>query len=123
QEKLGIETLVHVCGRDRNFLGLVAHLLGAHALGIRNLVVITGDPPKIGDYPFATPVYDLDSIGLLRLAADLNRGVDPGGKEVSGRTSFVLATGAEPAATDYERELRRLEKKKEAGAELIMTQP
>src|SRR6185436_20181757 len=123
QEKLGIETLVHVCGRDRNLLGQVAHLLGAHALGIRNLVIITGDPPKMGDYPFATPVYDLDSIGLLQVARDLNRGLDPGGKEVGGKTSFVLATGAEPGALDYERELKRLEQKIAAGAELIMTQP
>jgi methionine synthase / methylenetetrahydrofolate reductase (NADH) len=119
----GVETILHVCCRDRNLLGLVAHLLAAHAVGIRNLVIITGDPPKIGDYPFATPVYDLDSIGLLRLAADLNRGLDPGGKEMGGRTSFLLATGAEPGATDYDRELRRLEDKKQAGAEVIMTQP
>jgi homocysteine S-methyltransferase len=123
QRDAGMETILHVCCRDRNLIGLVAHLLGAHALGIRNLVVITGDPPKIGDYPFATPVYDLDSIGLLRVARDLNRGVDPGGKEIAGQTSFLLATGAEPGALDYDRELRRLEQKKEAGAELIMTQP
>jgi homocysteine S-methyltransferase len=119
----GIEPILHVCCRDRNFLGQVAHLLGAHALGIRNLVVITGDPPKMGDYPFATPVYDLDSIGLLRVIHDLNRGIDPGGKELQGATSFLLAAGAEPAALDYDRELRRLEQKKDAGAELIMTQP
>jgi homocysteine S-methyltransferase len=90
---------------------------------MRNLVVITGDPPKMGDYPFATPVYDVDSVGLLHIAAGLNAGVDPAGKELSGHTSFVLATGAEPAASDYERELRRMEDKKAAGAELIMTQP
>ncbi len=118
-----METILHVCCRDRNLLGQVAHLLGAHALGQRNLVIITGDPPKMGDYPFATPVYDLDSIGLLKLAADLNRGLDPGGKELNGQTSFLLATGAEPAAVDYDRELRRLEQKKAAGAELVMTQP
>jgi homocysteine S-methyltransferase len=123
QREAGVEAILHVCCRDRNLLGLVAHLLAAHALGLRDLVIITGDPPKIGDYPFATPVYDLDSIGLLQLAADLNRGVDPGGKPMNGATSFVLATGAEPGALDYERELRRLEQKVEAGAELIMTQP
>jgi len=119
----GLEPILHVCCRDRNYLGLVAHLLGAHALGIRNLVIITGDPPKMGDYPFATPVYDVDSVGLLRMAAALNAGIDPTGKEIDGNTSFVLATGAEPAASDYERELRRIEAKREAGAELIMTQP
>jgi methionine synthase I (cobalamin-dependent)/5,10-methylenetetrahydrofolate reductase len=123
ERETGIETILHVCGRDRNLLAQVAHLLGAHALGLRNLVVITGDPPKLGDYPLATPVYDLDSIGLLRVASELNRGVDPGGKDLGGQTTFVLATGAEPAALDYERELKRLELKKAAGAELIMTQP
>jgi homocysteine S-methyltransferase len=119
----GVEPILHVCCRDRNFLGLNAHLLGAHALGLRNLVVITGDPPKMGDYPFATPVYDLDSVGLLRMAAGLNGGIDPAGKQLGAHTSFVLATGAEPAALDYDRELRRLEDKAAAGAELIMTQP
>jgi homocysteine S-methyltransferase len=117
-----VETILHVCARDRSFLGLVAHLLGAHGLGLRNLVIITGDPPKMGDYPFSTPVYDVDSIGLLRIAAGLNAGVDPAGKECEP-TRFVLATGAEPAAHDRDRELRRLEDKKAAGAELIMTQP
>ena len=117
-----VEPILHVCARDRSFLGLIAHLLGAQGLGLRNLVIITGDPPKMGDYPFSTPVYDVDSVGLLRIAAGLNAGVDPAGKECEP-TSFVLATGAEPAAHDRERELRRLEDKKHAGAELIMTQP
>jgi homocysteine S-methyltransferase len=111
-----------VCCRDRSFLGLVAHLLGAHALGLRDLVIITGDPPKMGDFPFSTPVYDVDSVGLLRIAAGLNGGIDPAGKE-TGATEFVLATGAEPGAADYDRELRRLEDKRKAGAELVMTQP
>jgi len=117
-----VEPILHVCARDRSFLGLVAHLLGAHGLGLRNLVIITGDPPKMGDYPFSTPVYDVDSIGLLKIASGLNAGVDPAGKECEP-TSFVLATGAEPGAHDRERELRRLEDKKAAGAELVMTQP
>jgi homocysteine S-methyltransferase len=119
----GVEPILHVCCRDRNYLGLIAHLLGAQALGIRNLVIITGDPPKMGDYSFATPVYDVDSIGLLEIAAGLNAGVDPAGKELQGATSFVLATGAEPAAPDRDRELERLARKKAAGAELVMTQP
>jgi homocysteine S-methyltransferase len=117
-----VEPILHVCARDRSFLGLIAHLLGAQGLGLRNLVIITGDPPKMGDYPFSTPVYDVDSVGLLRIAAGLNAGVDPAGKECEP-TSFVLATGAEPAAHDRERELRRLEDKKRAGAEIVMTQP
>lgn len=116
------EPILHVCSRDRSFLGLIAHLLGAQGLGLRNLVIITGDPPKMGDYPFSTPVYDVDSIGLLRIAAGLNAGVDPAGKPCAP-TSFVLATGAEPGAHDRDRELRRLEEKKAAGAELVMTQP
>ncbi len=123
KEELGIESILHVCGRDRNLLGQVAHLLGAHALGLRNLVVITGDPPKMGDFPDATAVYDLDSIGILRLASRLNVGIDPGGKPLGAATSFFLLTGAEPAALNYERELTRLRAKKAAGAELVMTQP
>jgi methionine synthase / methylenetetrahydrofolate reductase(NADPH) len=121
--EVGMETILHVCGRDRNLLATLAHLLGANDQGVRNLVIITGDPPKMGDFPDATAVYDLDSIGILKLASRLNHGVDPGGKPLGGVTSFLLATGAEPAALNYERELTRLSLKKEAGAELVMTQP
>jgi len=123
QEELGMPALMHLTTRDRNVLGLVAHLLGCHELGVQNLVVITGDPPKMGDFPDATAVYDLDSIGLLRLVNGLNRGFDPGGKALSGATKFLCATGAEPAAHDYPRELARLRQKVEAGAEIVMTQP
>ncbi len=123
QQELGIPTLMHVTTRDRNILGLVSHLLATHELGVRNLVVVTGDPPKMGDFPDATAVYDLDSIGLLRLVRGLNHGYDPGGKALGAATSFLCATGAEPAAPDYEREMRRLKAKVEAGAELVMTQP
>ena len=122
-ERLEMPTLMHVTTRDRNLLGLVAHLLAAHEVGVRDLVVVTGDPPKMGDFPDATAVYDLDSIGLLRLVRGLNHGVDPGGKALGGATEFLCATGAEPAALDYERELRRLRAKRDAGAELVMTQP
>jgi methionine synthase I (cobalamin-dependent)/5,10-methylenetetrahydrofolate reductase len=123
QREAGIEVILHVCGRDRNLLGTLGHLLGAHDLGVRNLVIITGDPPKMGDFPDASAVYDLDSIGILKLAARLNHGVDPGGKPLGAATRFVLATGAEPAALNYEREMTRLKQKKAAGAELVMTQP
>jgi methionine synthase I (cobalamin-dependent)/5,10-methylenetetrahydrofolate reductase len=123
QREAEMETILHVCGRDRNLLGTLAHLLAAHDLGIKNLVIITGDPPKMGDFPDATPVYDLDSIGILKLATRLNHGVDPGGKHLGGATSFLLATGAEPAALNYPREITRLRLKKAAGAELVMTQP
>jgi len=123
QEELGMPALMHVTTRDRNMLGLVAHLLAAHELGVKNLVVITGDPPKMGDFPDATAVYDLDSVGLLRLINGFNRGFDPGNKPLGEATSFLCATGAEPAAADYERELRRMIAKRDAGAEVVMTQP
>ncbi|NUO52055.1 MAG: bifunctional homocysteine S-methyltransferase/methylenetetrahydrofolate reductase [Polyangiaceae bacterium] len=119
-----IQPIVHVCGRDRNMLGQMAHFLGAHALGLRNLVIITGDPPKVGDYPEATAVYDLDSVGLLHMASQMNRGLDPAGKPLrGGKTSFLCATGFEPGAQDLDKEIERLEAKVAAGADLVMTQP
>jgi homocysteine S-methyltransferase len=123
QEELGMPSLMHVTTRDRNLLGLVAHLLAAHELGVKNLVVVTGDPPKMGDFPDATPVYDTDSIGLLRIVRGLNHGFDPGGKPLGGATEFLCATGAEPGAKDYAREIARLNAKIDAGAEVVMTQP
>jgi homocysteine S-methyltransferase len=123
QEQVGLPALMHVTSRDRNLLGTVAFLLSAHELGVRNLVVITGDPPKMGDFPDATPVYDTDSLGMLQLISAMNRGFDPGGKPLGGATQFLCATGAEPGAHDYPRELERLRRKQAAGAELVMTQP
>jgi homocysteine S-methyltransferase len=123
QRELDLEVLLHVCCRDRNLLGLQSFMLGAHVMGVNNVVVITGDPPKVGDYPDATGVYDVDSIGLLSIIDGYNRGVDPAGKPMAERTSFVMATGAEPAAMDFEREMLRLGQKVEAGANVIMTQP
>ncbi len=123
QRELGVEVILHVCGRDRNLLGLQSDILGYEALELRNLVVITGDPPKVGDYPHATAVFDLDSVGILRMIRNLNSGIDPAGKDVGQGTSFYCASGAEPAAMDYDREIRRLELKKDAGARFIMTQP
>jgi len=124
RERHGIEPILHVCGRDRNMIGQMAHFLGAHALGLHNLVVITGDPPKVGDYPEATAVYDLDSVGLLHMANQMNRGLDPAGKALrGGKTSFFCATGFEPGAQDLDKEIARLEAKVAAGAEMVMTQP
>ncbi len=123
QEQVGIEVLLHICTRDRNLLALQADLLGAHVLGIRNLVIITGDPPKLGDYPDATAVYDLDSIALLEWVDGFNHGVDPTGQRLDRPTQFCVATGVEPGALDYDRELRRFERKVAAGADLVMTQP
>jgi homocysteine S-methyltransferase len=123
QRELSMPALMHVTTRDRNLLGLIAHLLAAYELDVHNLVVITGDPPKMGDFPDATPVYDLDSVGLLRLIAGLNRGLDPGGKPLGQATRFLCATGAVPAAQDYAREIKRLRAKIDAGADFVMTQP
>jgi methionine synthase I (cobalamin-dependent) len=123
QREVQMEVLLHVCCRDRNLLALQADILGAHVLGIRNLVIITGDPPKVGDYPDATAVYDLDSVGLLKWVDGYNHGVDPAGKEMSEPTRFWVATGFEPAALDYDREVRRLEQKVANGADFVMTQP
>lgn len=123
RQAVGCEVIVHYCARDRNLLGLQSNLLGLHLLGLHNLCVITGDPPKVGDYPHATAVFDLDSIGMLRMISNFNQGLDPAGKSVGAVTHFWCACGAEPAATDYDREIRRLELKKAAGANFVMTQP
>jgi methionine synthase / methylenetetrahydrofolate reductase(NADPH) len=119
----GIETVVHYCCRDRNLLGMLSDLLGAHALGLRNLLLITGDPPKMGPYPEATAVFDIDSIGLTNLVSRLNRGLDPGGNPIGEATSFTIGVGVNPGAVDLEYELNRFYWKVEAGAEYAITQP
>lgn len=123
REAVGMDAIVHVCMRDRNLLGLQSDILGYDALGMNNVVIITGDPPKMGDYPDATAVFDLDSIGAIRMVSGFNKGINLAGRELGGQTKFVIACGAEPAALDYDRELRRLEQKVAHGAEFIMTQP
>jgi len=123
REEVGLDCILHVCMRDRNLLGLQSDILAFHSLGLNNLVVITGDPPKMGDYPNATAVFDLDSVGAIRMIRDFNHGLNPAGRSLGGRTEFAIACGAEPAALDYDRELRRLRQKVENGAEFIMTQP
>jgi len=123
KNELNMESIIHFCARDRNLLGMQSDLMAYSMLGLNNLVVITGDPPKLGHYPDATAVFDLDSIGMLHLVKRLNRGLDPGGKSLGSPTQFFASCGAEPAAVDYDRELRRLEKKIEEGASMIMTQP
>lgn len=120
----GIEAIVHFCCRDRNILGMQADLIGANALGIFNILMITGDPPKLGDYPFATAVYDVDAIGALKIGANLNSGRDLAGNPLRGApTRLFLGAGANPGAIDLDLEIRRLEMKIEAGAEYILTQP
>lgn len=120
----GIEPIVHFCCRDRNLLGMQADLIGANALGIHNILMITGDPPKLGDYPFATAVYDVDAIGALKIAANLNSGLDLAGNPLKGApTRLFLGCGANPGAIDLDLEIRRLEQKIAAGANYILTQP
>jgi homocysteine S-methyltransferase len=123
EQRVGIETVTHYCCRDRNLLGMLSDLLGAAALGLRNLLIITGDPPKMGPYPDATAVFDIDSIGLTNLVRNLNRGLDPGGNAIGVPTQYAIGVGCNPAALDPELELRRFRYKVEAGAEFAITQP
>ena len=123
QQEVGIETVLHCCCRDKNVIGIQADLLGCAAMGIRNILFITGDPPKLGDYPFASGVFDLDSIAAVKVQAALNRGVDFGGKSIGERTAAFCLVGADPNAIDMERELRRIREKIDAGAEAVVTQP
>jgi len=123
EREVGLEAVVHYACRDRNLLGMLSDLLGASAAGVRNLLIITGDPPKMGPYPEATAVFDIDSIGLTNLVSRLNRGLDPGGNPIGQPTRFVIGVGVNPAAPDFERELKRFAYKVEAGAEYAITQP
>jgi methionine synthase I (cobalamin-dependent)/5,10-methylenetetrahydrofolate reductase len=123
EQQVGIESVTHYCCRDRNLLGMLSDLLGASALGLRNILLITGDPPKMGPYPDATAVFDIDSIGLTNLVAGLNRGEDPGGNPIGAPTRYAIGVGVNPAAVDPAEELRRFEYKVEAGAEYAITQP
>ncbi|HNY41504.1 MAG TPA: bifunctional homocysteine S-methyltransferase/methylenetetrahydrofolate reductase [Bryobacteraceae bacterium] len=119
----GIESVLHVCCRDRNILGIQSELLGAHAAGIRNLICITGDPPRMGSYPDATAVFDVDSIGLANIVTNLNHGLDIGGNPIGSQTALLLGVGANPGAQNPDEEVERTRWKVEAGAEFIVTQP
>lgn len=123
QERAGIEAVLHCCCRDKNLIGMQADILGCACQGINNILFITGDPPKLGDYPFASAVFDVDSIGILKAVSKLNRGIDIGGKAIGAPTPIFAGAGADPNAIDMEREYRRLREKVEAGAEFIITQP
>ena len=123
EQQVGIETVTHYCCRDRNLLGMLSDLLGAAAIGLRNMLIITGDPPKMGPYPNATAVFDIDAIGLTNLVNNLNHGLDPGGNAIGTPTSFAIGVGVNPGAIDIEHELRRFAWKVEAGAEYAITQP
>jgi homocysteine S-methyltransferase len=123
QQQVGIEPILHYTCRDRNVLGIQSDLLGAAATGIRNLLCITGDPPKMGNYPDATAVFDVDAIGLVNVVHSLNRGLDIGGNPIGTGTAFVIGVGANPGIQDLDEEIRRFEYKVEAGAEYAVTQP
>jgi methionine synthase / methylenetetrahydrofolate reductase(NADPH) len=123
QDKAGIEAVLHFCCRDRNILSMQSELLGAHSMGVRNLICITGDPPRMGTYPDATAVFDVDSIGLTNIANNLNQGLDIGGNPIGSQTALLIGVGANPGATNMDEELRRFAWKVEAGAEYVVTQP
>src|ERR1700686_2814290 len=123
QQRVGIEPVLHYCCRDRNLLGMHSDLLGCAALGLRNMLLITGDPPKMGPYPDATAVFDIDSIGLTNMVSLMNRGLRLGGNPFGEPTRFTIGVGVNPGHLDLDYELRRLEWKVKAGAEYAITQP
>jgi len=120
---LPLEVILHFTTRDRNLMGIQADLLGAHAAGLRDILCLTGDPPSGTDYPNVTAVYDVDSIGLIRIVAQLNRGTDLAGNPVGGRTAFAIGCALNPTADDLELEVDRFARKVAAGAQYAMTQP
>ena len=123
QQQVGIETVLHYTCRDRNLLSIQSDLLGAASLGLKNILCLTGDPPKLGNYPDATAVFDVDAIGLVRIVQGLNHGLDIGRNPILGSTGFTVSVAANPGVPDIEQELRRFALKVEAGAEFCITQP
>jgi homocysteine S-methyltransferase len=123
QQQAGIEPILHYACRDRNLLGMQSDLLGAHSMGVRNLLIVTGDPPRAGDYPDATGVFDVDSIGLTNVVARLNGGLDIGAQSIGQPTGFHIGVAANPSAISLDQEVRRFQYKVEAGAEFAITQP
>jgi methionine synthase / methylenetetrahydrofolate reductase(NADPH) len=123
QHDSGMESVVHFCCRDRNILGMQMDLLGNHALGLHNVLAVTGDPPKMGSYPDATAVFDIDSIGLISFLQMMNRGLDFSGRPMGGQTQFFVGAGCNPAHVDFDLEVERYGKKVEAGAEFFFSQP
>ena len=123
QHDLDLECLVHCTTRDRNLMALESELLGAHALGVRNIIALTGDPPRIGDYPTGTGIWDIDSIGLIEMLTRLNLAEDPTGRSIGQRAGFTIACALDSTAADAPTEWDRLERKLAAGAHLVMTQP
>ncbi len=123
QQRIGIETVLHYTCRDRNLLSIQSDLLGAASIGLKNILCLTGDPPKMGSYPDATAVFDVDAIGLTRIVRDLNAGLDLGGNSIGGSTAFTVGVAANPGVLDIDHEVRRFAAKVEAGGEYGITQP
>jgi len=123
QQQVGVETVLHYTCRDRNMLSIQSDLLGASSIGLKNILCLTGDPPKLGNYPNATAVFDVDAIGLVKVVQDLNHGLDIGKNSIGASTGFTVSVAANPGVPDIEQELRRFELKVEAGAEFCITQP
>jgi methionine synthase I (cobalamin-dependent)/5,10-methylenetetrahydrofolate reductase len=123
QQQAGIEAVLHFCCRDRNILSIQSELLGAYAVGVRNLICITGDPPRMGTYPDASAVFDVDAIGLANIVNNLNHGLDLGGNPIGSQTALLIGVGANPGALNLDEELRRFDWKVKAGAEYVVTQP
>lgn len=123
ERDVGIETVLHYCCRDRNLIGMQSDLLGGYAGGLRNYLIITGDPPKLGDYPDSTAVFDVDAVGLTQVVTNLNHGVDVGGNPINPPTGILIGVGANPCAVEPERELQHYMNKINAGAEYAITQP
>ena len=123
EREVGIETVLHYCCRDRNLIGMQSDLLGGYAGGLRNYLIITGDPPKLGDYPDSTPVFDVDAVGLTKVVHNLNHGRDVGGNLINPPTGILIGVGANPCAVEPERELNHYMNKIAAGAEYAITQP
>lgn len=123
ERKVGLETIIHFTTRDRNLMAIQSELIGAHALGIRNVIALTGDPPRVGDYPSATAVWDVDSIGLISILKRLNAGQDFAGNSIGRATNFFVACAVTPTAPDLSKEKERFRRKLAAGADIVMTQP
>jgi len=123
QHEVGVETIIHFTTRDRSLMGLQSELLGAHAAGVRNILALTGDPPSLGQYPNSSAVYDVDSIGLVRIISQMNQGADSAGASIGRPASFTIACAVDPTKPDLQDEARRLKEKIAAGADFVMTQP
>jgi homocysteine S-methyltransferase len=123
EQKINMEVILHYCCRDRNLIGMQADLLGGFAAGIKNYLIITGDPPKLGNYPNATAVFDVDAVGLTKVVHNLNLGQDIAGNEINPPTSILIGVGANPCAVNLEKEIQHFYNKIDAGAEYVITQP